>query len=265
MNIVNRMLAVVALALLSARHCAFASVISKHERVDPSTYDAFYLWPGIKPPEGSWPRTLYLLDGEIRPDGAARFVRLRPGTPHLPGTKLWLVVRLNRLDWSKAIDAVILADMRRWQEAGNRVVGLQVDFDAATRGIATYAHFLTGLRARLPHRWRLSVTGLMDWSANGDPHALAALRTVIDEVVVQTYQGHTTIPGYQSYFRQMAQFPIPFRVALVDGGEWLAPPILARQQMFRGYVVFLLHPRHLSDSGGFGTIPVRLNAPKTRA
>ena len=165
------------------------------------------------------------------------------GMPHLPGKALWLVVRADRLDWSEATYTAILTDLRQWQNAGNDIVGLQIDFDASTRGIEGYARFLHDLRTRLPTHWHLSVTGLMDWSAHGDPRALAKLGGVLDEVVIQTYQGRTTIPGYAAYFRRMDDFPIPFRVALVERGEWLAPPSLKRQPQFHGYVIFLLQPR----------------------
>jgi hypothetical protein len=209
-------------------------------RVDPVAHDAFYLWPGVRPAANLHPRTLYLLDGEVRKAGAPRFERLRMGVPHLPGTAVWLVVRTERLDWDAATYAALLGDLERWHQAGNRVMGLQVDFDAATSGIARYAEFLTDLRQRLPRRWQLSVTGLMDWSAHGNPGDLVRLGSVIDEVVVQTYQDRSTIPGYEAYFRRMENFPIPFRVALVEGGTWQAPPMLANQRLFRGYVIFLI-------------------------
>jgi len=211
-------------------------------KVKASDYDAFYLWPGVRPAKGLQPETLYLLDGEVRQDGPPEFVPLRMGIPRLPGKALWLVVRTERLDWTEAIYAAVLRDLRQWETSGNRVVGLQVDFDAATRGINGYAGFLTDLRRRLPRQWHLSVTGLMDWSAHGDPRALAKLSEVVDEVVVQTYQGKTTIPGYEKYFQQMGRFSIPFRVALVEGGAWQPPPVLASHRQFRGYVVFLLAP-----------------------
>ncbi|WP_311267837.1 DUF3142 domain-containing protein [Sphingobium sp. WCS2017Hpa-17] len=203
-------------------------------------HDAFYVWPGVRPAKTLQPKTLYLLDGEVRRGGAARLERLRMGVPRLPGKTVWLVVRADRLDWNEATYATIFNDLRRWQDAGNQVAGLQIDFDAATRGIDGYALFLRELRRRLPQSWQLSITGLMDWSAHGDPRALAQFSKIIDEVVVQTYQGRTTIEGYDSYFQRMENFPIPFRVALVEGGTWRAPAMLAHHPQFRGYVVFLL-------------------------
>ena len=166
-----------------------------------------------------------------------------PGLPRLPDAELWLVVRIDRLDLGERTWATILADMERWQAAGNHVQGLQIDFDAATQGLDRYAAFLADARAHVPRPWRLSITGLMDWSANGDPAALARLKPVIDEVVVQTYQGRSTIPGYDAYFRRMAHFPLPFRVALAEGGAWTPPPGLAREPQFKGYVVFLMPKR----------------------
>lgn len=213
-------------------------------RVTAAAHDAIYVWPGITPAPGTAAKTVYLLDGEVRSGPApAALHRLRMGTPRLPGRTLWLVVRADRLDWTPATRAMIFGDLEKWQAAGNSVAGLQIDFDAATRGIGHYAAFLKALRAALPRQWQLSITGLMDWSANGDPQALAQLAGTVDEVVVQTYQNRTTIPGYEAYFARMARFPIPFRVALVEGDEWTAPPGLEAHPQFRGYVVFLLAPR----------------------
>lgn len=212
-------------------------------RVRADSAEAVFVWPGVHPAPEVKARTVYLLDGEVRRDGPARLHRLRMGTPRLPGRTLWLVVRADRLDWTDATRAAILADLRQWRAAGNRVEGLQLDFDAATRGLANYATFLRDLRARLPADTRLSITGLMDWSAHGDPRALAQLVGTVDEVVIQTYQARSTIPGYEAYFAKLGNFPIPFRVALVEGGEWQAPPGLETHAMFRGYAVFLLAPR----------------------
>lgn len=209
--------------------------------VDPRRHDAFFLWAGVKPPPVlAKARTLYLLDGEVRAGDNRRIVPLRPQAPRIGHADVWLVVRTERLDWHEAIYRQLLSDAARWEGSGTRLVGVQVDFDAATRGITGYAAFLVDLRRRLPARYRLSVTGLLDWSANGDPAQLARLRGVVDEVVVQTYQGRKTIPGYEGYMAGLMRLPLPYRVGLVEGGEWRAPPGLERDPEFRGYVVFLL-------------------------
>ncbi|HLL29408.1 MAG TPA: DUF3142 domain-containing protein [Allosphingosinicella sp.] len=166
------------------------------DRVAAESYDSFWLWAGVREqPVLAKARTLYLLDGEIRAGEPGRYSALRPGVPRLPGKTVWLVVRTDTLDWPAAAAAGLEARLDRWAAAGNRVEGLQVDFDAGTRSLGRYAGFLRALRRGLPRRYRLSITGLMDWSANGDPAALAGLAGVVDEVVVQTYQGRATIPG----------------------------------------------------------------------
>lgn len=153
-----------------------------------------------------------------------------------------MTVRSERLDWDERTWAALLGELARWEHAGNRMEGMQIDFDAATPGLGRYAAFLKEVRRRLPAHAKLSVTGLLDWSANGDPRALAALAGIVDEAVIQTYQGRTTIPGYAAYFRAIDTLPLRHKIALVEGGDWTPPPALARDKRFAGYVVFLLKP-----------------------
>jgi hypothetical protein len=233
----RRALAVLScVALLAACHGR-----EEEKRVDPAAHDAFFLWAGVRaPPALAQAKTIYLLAGEVRADGKARFVPLRPAIPRVRRAEVWLTVRTERLDWDEAVYRRILGDLVRWDAAGNRVAGLQIDFDARTRGLRQYGTFLAGLRKRLPARYRLSVTGLMDWSAQGDPAALAGLAGTVDEVVIPTYQGRSTIPGYERYMASLARLPMPYRVGLVEDGLWREPRGLAGDPEFRGYVVFLL-------------------------
>jgi hypothetical protein len=211
--------------------------------VDAAQYDAFWLWAGTRPqPVLAKARTVYVLDSELR-DGARALTPLRPAVPHVPGKELWLVTRIETLDWPEGATPKLVQRLDAWRAAGNSVAGLQVDFDARVRHLDRYAQFLRQLRHDLPHGYRLSITGLMDWSAHGDPQTLRLLAGTVDEVVIQTYQGRATIPGYERYFAQMGpDFPLPFKVGLVQGGAWKPPARLARQPNFRGYVVFLLNP-----------------------
>lgn len=203
-------------------------------------YDAFFLWAGVEPP--SWlnrARTVYALAGEVRHKPGSRFVGLR-AVPRVSGTRLWLTVRVERLDWDEGLYRAVLREVERWAAAGNALVGLQIDFDAATRGLDGYAGFLADLRSRLPSQWKLSITGLLDWSAGGDPQALARLAGIVDEIVVQTYQGRHTIPGYEAYLASLRRLGMPYRIALVEGGDWRAPAGLESDPNFMGYVIFLL-------------------------
>lgn len=180
---------------------------------------------------------VYLLWGELRADDPSRIVALREA-PRNPSPEIWLVVRAERLDWEEGAYRQLLAEAERWHR-GNRLAGVQVDFDSATLRLGDYAGFLRGLRERLPSNLRLSATGLMDWSSGAATADLTALDGVLDELVVQTYQGRTTIPGYQRYLPSLERLEMPYRIGLVEGGEWQAPESLARDPHFKGYVVFL--------------------------
>jgi hypothetical protein len=224
------------LALLSA--CQ-----QQPSRVDAADHDAFWLWAGVKPqPVLAKAKTVYILQGEVRGDERPRLVSLRPGTPTVAHAELWLVYRVETLKWGDEIMPQILCDIARWKAAGNKLAGVQIDFDAATNGLSNYAAFLEVLRAGLPPDTKLSITGLLDWSSQGDSSGLNALADVVDEVVLQTYQGRHTIPNYEPYLASLSRLDMPYKIGLVQDGEWHAPPELAHDPDFKGYVVFLLNP-----------------------
>jgi hypothetical protein len=224
--------------------------------VNAADYDAFWLWAGVTPqPVLARAKTLYLLAGEVQaPHGdadPARLIAQGGATPSLRHGAVWLVIRANTLAWTPRIHAQVLAMLARWRSAGVPLVGLQIDFDARTRHLDQYAAFLRDLRARLPAEERLSVTGLLDWSSQGDPAALAAVGGVVDEVVLQTYQGRRTIAGYGAYLARLGRVAIPFKIGLVQGGDWRAPTGLAANPWFRGYVVFLTNPQPVQAARRF--------------
>jgi hypothetical protein len=199
------------------------------------------LWPGVgERSELAGAQTLYLLDGAILEREGVRYRAQRGAPPRVRDKDIWLVLRTDTLDWPPEAYALVLRHLAQWRAASPRVVGVQIDFDARTAHLDRYAEFLRGLRRRLPPDARLSVTGLMDWSANADPKALASLAGIVDDVAIQTYQGRTTIPGYERYLQRLDRFPIPFRIGVVEGGAWHEPAELSANPNFRGYVVFLL-------------------------
>jgi hypothetical protein len=213
------------------------------DRVDARSYDSFWLWAGVAPqPVLRQAQTIYILDGEVRGGEEARYAVQLAQPPRLPDKQVWLVVRTDTLEWPESTYSAVLRDLGAW-ETGNKLAGVQLDFDARTRHLDRYADFLRDFRKRLPGQYRLSITGLLDWSANGDPRSLRRLKGVVDELVIQTYQGRSTIWGYERYFERMRGFPIPFKVGLVENDRWIEPPGLRREPNFRGYVVFLVNPR----------------------
>jgi hypothetical protein len=212
-------------------------------RVDPADYRAFYLWPGVEPvAEMRGADVVYVLWGELRKIDPDRITVLFPGVPQGPANELWLVVRAERTDWDEGAYRQLIEAARRWDRDG-RLTGVQIDFDSSTGELRGYAAFLAGLRERLPLRFKLSATGLLDWPANARQEDLAALAGTLDEIVIQTYQGSTTIPDYAEYIDAVRRLPLPYRIALVEQGEWQGPPDLARDERFKGYVVFLLADR----------------------
>ena len=229
-----------AIILLAAPAC---KPLGSDKTVDAAEYDAFWLWAGVKPqPVLETARAVYILEGEIRASGEPHLISLRPAVPNVQHAEIWMVVRVETLDWNERTYKQLLDSLERWTARSN-VKGVQIDFDARTKHLDKYAAFLRDLRRRLPRHYWLSITGLLDWSANGHPQQLDQLAGVVDEIVLQTYQGRKTIPGYRAYLTKLDAMNMSYRVGLVQGGEWDPPASLASDPDFKGYVVFLLNPR----------------------
>ena len=257
---------VVAVLLLAAHPTPAAAGVVRAE-----DYTSFWIWGGVKPqPVLSRASTLYILQGQVveRDGGAGRQAVVVPqGTAvgRIGGRDVWLVYRATTLEWSHETAGAILARLERWRLSGNRVMGIQIDFDVKTRRLPEYVRFLRELRSRVPADYRLSITGLLDWANNGDPEAINGLKPVVDEVVVQTYQGRSTVRNYQAYLPALKRLSLPFKIGIIQNGEWQAPADLESNPFFRGYVVFLQNgraaaapvpavsasPRHAGEGGQF--------------
>ena len=208
--------------------------------INADNYQNFWLWAGVQPQLVlSKAKEIYLLAGEVSDNGKPHVISQRSALPHVVGPEVWIVYRAQTLDWNEEIYIDVLRHVQSWKAEGNNLIGLQIDFDAGTQHLNRYGFFLTRLREKLPKEFKLSVTGLLDWSANADPAGLDALAGVVDEVVLQTYQGNHVIPGYGDYLRRLDRLKIPFRIGLLQGGDWQEPRHLAEVRNFKGYVVFL--------------------------
>ena len=236
-----RRIVLVCCGLLCGLRCMAAGT------VDATHYDAFWLWSGVAPqPVLAQARSVYVLQGQIEAqrDDAATTRMLAQGVAvsQLRRAEVWLVYRAHTLHWTPRIESIVLAQLRRWRQAGNHVVGVQIDFDAHTLHLQEYVDFLRQLRQWLPPENRLSITGLLDWSSRADPAQVNQLRGSVDEVVVQTYQGLHTIANYEAYLPRVSRLQLPFKIGLLQGGSWEAPAYLTDNPWFRGYVVFLRNP-----------------------
>lgn len=236
---------VAGLALLAMGWTGSLPPAGQPVQVDASTYHHFWLWGGVRPqPVLAQAKRIYLLQGEISRSGNR--TRLQPqGVPPSPlrVPELWLSYRVSTLDWSPTVVRDLLRQRAAWQAQGNQVSGIQIDFDAATPALAGYADFLRALRRQLPADCQLSITGLLDWGANGDIRTLNGLHGVVDELVVQTYRGRHTVANYQAYLPALRHLTLPFRLGLVQHGDWDLrwQRQFASQPNYRGEVVFLLN------------------------
>lgn len=240
----SRWLPIVLSALLALSGPAQAAPVKAGD------YDAYWLWAGVTPtPVLKQARSLYILQGQVDfpsrdPQAPSRLIAQGGAAPRVGKGEVWIVYRVHTLNWSAQTYKQVLARVQRWHDSGVPVAGVQIDFDSATRHLDDYEVFLRDFRRRLPVGYRLSITGLLDWSTRSDSAVLNRLSGVVDEIVLQTYQGRRTIPGYAVYLKSLDGLKVPFRIGLAEGGDWTAPAALATNPRFRGYVVFLLNPRN---------------------
>ena len=226
------------------------------EVIDPKDYEQFWLWTAPKDEKKiSQAHTLYILQGEIRPDNIpyyrpninkntvpAALATLTPqglGVRSLSGKKIWLVYRATSQEWSDEVMAQLIDRLEKWQRAGNQVMGIQIDYDAPTYQLDKYVHLLRNIRQQLPAQYRLSVTGLLDWSNQADDPQFMQLSGAVDELVIQTYQGTTTLTDYAQYLKKLEHLPFDFKVGIIGGGQWQGAAFLEKNPHFKGYVVFL--------------------------
>lgn len=226
------------------------------EVIDPKDYEQFWLWTAPKDEKKiSQAHTLYILQGEIRPDNIpyyrpninkntvpAALATLTPqglGVRSLSGKKIWLVYRATSQEWSDEVMVQLIDRLEKWQRAGNQVMGIQIDYDAPTYQLDKYAHLLRNIRQQLPAQYQLSVTGLLDWSNQADDPQFMQLIGAVDELVIQTYQGTTTLSNYAHYLKKLEHLSFNFKVGIIEGGQWQGAPFLEDNPHFKGYVVFL--------------------------
>lgn len=219
-------------------------------------YEQFWVWtPPKDDTKLSQAHTLYILQGEIsshkvpyyrsdNDDSAAQssLATLIPqglGVRSLSDKKIWLVYRATSQEWSPEVMAQLIERLEKWQRAGNQVMGIQIDYDSPTYQLDKYAELLKGVRQQLPARYQISVTGLLDWSNQANDPQFAKLSHVIDELVVQTYQGTTTLLNYSQYLKKLENLEFDFKVGIIEGSQWQGAAFLENNPNFKGYVVFL--------------------------
>ena len=232
------------ICMLSIMACQPSLSASTSGRVDAEDYDAFWIWGNISSaPYLAKAKELYILQGEFRLDRRThqpQYLYQGVSMLNIPHQKVWLVFRNHHLNWSKNEFDIISKRIRQWENAGNHIQGIQIDFDAKTQNLHAYALFLAQLRQQLPAKYKLSITGLMDWSNMQDAKTLLLFRNNINEMIIQTYQGSTTIPNYEAYLHKISKLKLPYKIGVVQRGEWDTKLNFKEDPNFQGYVVFLL-------------------------
>ncbi len=220
---------------------------SATSKVDANDFASFWIWGDIQTaPYLVHAKELYILQGEIRYSKSKQISTFTPqgvSILKLPHQKIWLVFRTHHLAWNEQNYQTILNRLEHWRNRGNQVQGIQIDFDSKTNSLKDYAIFLQKIRQKLPQQYRLSITGLLDWTNFKDQNTLTLFRQNIDELVIQTYQGTTTIPNYPEYLKRISALRLPYKVGLVQHGTWFGNSTKQKDRYFKGYVVFLLRSK----------------------
>ncbi len=209
-------------------------------------YTEFWIWGGIDSSRNfTQGKQFYVLQGYIT-ENRQKVSFTRQGMQAVSGFgSVILVYRLNTLVWNRVIHDTLINHIQAWEYRGNTVLAIQLDFDARTKNIDQYAGFLRQVRQDLPASYGLSITGLLDWASQGDLSVLESLQGVVDEIIFQTYQGKHTIPNYSAYLKSLVKLRFPFKIGLVENGEWdrRYEYELSQSSYYRGAVVFLLPER----------------------
>ncbi|KXO86218.1 hypothetical protein AYK86_15280 [Acinetobacter venetianus] len=215
--------------------------------IDANNFDSFWIWGDIK--TASYlinAKELYILQGEIRYVKQKQSSMLIPqgiSVLKLPHQKIWLVFRTHHLNWTEQDYQNIFNRLTQWKNQGNNVIGVQIDFDSKTKNLRDYALFLKKLRHKLPQNYQLSITGLLDWTNFKDQTTLAIFRQNINELIIQTYQGTTTIENYSQYLKRISSLQLPYKIGFVQGGRYQKDVKYTNDPNFKGYVIFLLRSK----------------------
>ncbi|WP_081407201.1 DUF3142 domain-containing protein [Acinetobacter rudis] len=218
--------------------------MSTPTHIDANQYDAFWIWGDIRSaPYLYQAETLYILQGDFSYHKRQQKIILQPqgiAAKNLAQQQIWLVFRNHDLNWSEEHFQMIIRRLNTWRNHGNDVVGVQIDFDSKTQALYEYGLFLQKLRQHLPNDYQISITGLLDWTNMQDDKTLKLLKDNIDELVIQSYQGRHTIENYQDYLKRISNMGLPYKIGLVQHGQWNKQLDFRSDPHFRGYVVFLL-------------------------
>ena len=155
---------------------------------------------------------------------------------------IYLVFRVEALEQEQFIIRFAEIALRRWEQAGNVVRGIQIDYDSPTGRLSEYTAYLSRVRRLLPARYRLSVTGLADWAVAAPEKSFRDIAASCNEIVFQLYSGRSAIPELSKYLSGLKRIAIPFKVGILETMEHsvIESQELLKNPYYRGSIFFIL-------------------------
>lgn len=204
--------------------------------------ESYWIWAGITAPDSLQKESLYIYQGTLTKK-SEEITFKRQGLYPFPSKskELYLVFRVEVLDFSPRFINTIISYIDEWEHKGNTVRGVQLDFDSPTAKLLQYSDFLENFRSRLPKNYRLSITGLGDWLFAADSKALPQVGSMVDEVVFQLYQGRKPFHDKTNYLIKLNQLKFHYKVGLLrdDHCEIAVSSALAENPFYLGNIYFL--------------------------
>jgi len=221
---------------------SFVIPCQAHQLSEPSP--AYWLWAGHKIKSHHANTILYLHQGFVRSvrNNSRAFYR-RGFSPHkTPARALFIVIRMEKLLQDKQYVLALVRLIKQWEKHGNKVEGLQLDFDSATAKLLTYSRYLQFVHRILPKEYKLSITGLGDWLSNGKRQHLVAINSAVDEVVFQLYQHKTADSNILPYLSKLQLNGLAFKLGLVQRGQYNKNDLLKLKRLpnYKGTVIFTI-------------------------
>ncbi|MCE2950978.1 MAG: DUF3142 domain-containing protein [Alphaproteobacteria bacterium] len=207
-----------------------------------------WVWAGITVKDVPATGILYLYQGHVTQKNGALSYTKHGLYPHALARDLFLVYRLTKpLPAPEDLAAIFHHHQSKWTQSDTRVLGIQLDFDAATKDLAVYAQYLRDLRRHVRAPSKISITGLGDWITSAPRAAQGDLMDACDEIVFQLYQERAPLPHIETFFKKLVPFNRPFKVGLLaNANSQRYSNILVQLSHCQGVVLF--HQKYGSSS-----------------
>ncbi len=153
-----------------------------------------------------------LYQGDITLEGAQYFVKRGLYPAYLGGREPTLLFRLYALPDVKFLRDQISYAIEQWKIHDTTVKQIQLDYDAPSSKLESYAYLITELKRTLPEVG-ISVTGLVTWY-DDNPDGLVILGENIDYIVFQLYQDYAPLAATEQYARRLASYPFPYKLGI---------------------------------------------------